>query len=143
MCDIRVQDGNVKMSKLVLYGLFGVIISVISLVGFVFISSTPALQFRYAFVLAYIAVTLCLFVFAARSLSAYSVVCLGFVVAIASVSVEQFLAFWRFPGLVKDLTMFGLEHLQKTAVILGGAICWYLFVAFVAIAIELKMRGSH
>jgi hypothetical protein len=131
---------NVQMSKLGLYAILGVIVSSLSLIGFVFIASTPMSQFRYAFVFIYIAATLCLFAFAARSLNTWSMVGLAFVVAIASVAAEQVLAFSRFSGLAKDLTLFGSDHLWRAGAILGIAVCWYLLVTFAATAITAKRR---
>jgi hypothetical protein len=50
--------------------------------------------------------------------------------------------FYLFPGLAKDVSVFGWDHLMGLAVMLCAAFLWYLVIAITARAVTLKSRGA-
>lgn len=128
------------MTKSVFVVVVGVGTTVVSLLGFVLSSGSPAAQVMYAFVGLYVVATVVLFLLTARTTSLSALVGFGLLTALISVGIEQLLGFYYFPGLVKDLEAFSWEHLQRLGVILVGALAWYSVVAVSTHVVVGRMR---
>jgi hypothetical protein len=109
--------------------LVGIVISTGSMLGFLFAANTIGSRFGYICIVIYALATFFLFVSAARRMSANSLAALGLVVAVASVFVEQILAFSFFPGLVKDIPVLGYDHIMRLAIMLCATVLWYFIIA--------------
>jgi len=116
----------------------GSVISFASLLGFVLLASANGSQLRYLLMLFYVLATVGFFLFAARLISVYSLVILGSLVALLSVCIQQVLGFCCFPGLVKDLAPFGLDHLRTVIQVFFITMSWYVVVVCVAAAVMRK-----
>lgn len=115
--------------KFFLLSVVGTMISLVSILLFVWVSASTLADFRYFFIVAYALMTIGLFFWASRSMRRQLIVQLGCVVAVLSVLVDQLLAFWFFPGLAKDSEPFEWLHIQTVVVMLLAAVCWYVAIA--------------
>lgn len=133
---MRFGDGMMRFALLVLVGLA---ISLGCELGFVLEAHTGS-QFKNMYLLGYVVATFGLFFFAARSMTLWSLVGLGCLVALLSVLDSQLLGFCCFPGLVKDVEPFQWFHLLISTLQLLTAVGWYVIVACVASAATKIIR---
>jgi hypothetical protein len=65
------------------------------------------------------------------------------VIAFSSICVEQIVGFYLFPGLVKDVSVFGWNHLIGLVIMLCVAFLWYSIIAITAKAVTPKSPATR
>jgi hypothetical protein len=120
--------------------LIGLTVSIVSLLGFIRMSTSNLAYLRDTVVVLYIGGTLILFFWLARSTNKLQVIAVALATALLSGVAEQSIGFLVFPGLVKDIGPFTAEHFQMLAFLLMILCGWYLTLAISAVVVTVFFR---
>ena len=130
------------MTKLLWAAVIGAAISVVSLLGFMFLAASTMPNFKYIAPLFYVAATAALFWRMSRSFRLAGLLGLAVLTALGSLFGFQALDFWRTGGVLKGVTPFTWDHLYYTSFVLGGLCTWYGLVAVATSVVAWEARSA-
>jgi hypothetical protein len=132
------------MIKLLCPVVSGIMISGVSLLGFISLAGSAMPDLKHAAELFYVVATAGLFLVMARSFGLAALIGLGIAIAVASELEYQVLGFCCFSGIVKDVDALSSDHLTRTILAAPLFVAWYTVIAVGAYgAARLVARGRR
>ena len=107
----------------------GVAISMLSLLGYIYLAVSAIPDLKYVAEIAYVAATVLLLWLVGRSMSLAASIALGAAIALATQAAFDALAFCCYRGLAKDMDPFDSEHIRRSLLAFLILVVWYALVA--------------
>lgn len=125
------------MSNLSKYLTIGILIEAVAILIFIGISKTTlAVLGKQVTIITSLIVIIAFLIVAVKIFAIRELILLSFFLTIGAVVIHQILGYVFFPGIVKDITPFSLDHIVRIGISFALVLCSYVGTIFLIVGIK-------